>query len=68
MTSVDSEAMTDIEYDAATQVLRIRFHDGDWYGYSDVPAEIHAALLSADSHGRYFQEHVRDRYRFRKLS
>jgi hypothetical protein len=64
MAKVESEAMTDVEYNPASRTLRIRFTDGDWYSYFAVPASVHRALLAADSHGRYFQAHIRDRYRF----
>lgn len=66
MVRVDSEAMTDIDYDPDTRTLRIRFADGDWYSYSGVPAAVHRAFLDADSHGRFFQTHIRDQYRYRR--
>ena len=57
--------MTDVDYDPVTQTLRIRFADGDWYSYFDVPAAVHAALMAAESHGRFFQAHIRDQYPYR---
>jgi hypothetical protein len=66
MTHVDSTAMTDIAYDPATATLRIRFADGDWYRYSGVPAALHAAMIAADSHGRFFHDHIRDRFLYAK--
>jgi hypothetical protein len=66
MVRVESEAIREIDYDPATSTLRVRFADGAWYSYAGVPAPVHAAFLAADSHGRYFQRHIRDRYRYRK--
>jgi len=66
MVHVESEAIREIDYDPAASTLYIRFTDGDWYSYSRVPAAVHRAFLAADSHGRFFHDHIRDRYRFRK--
>lgn len=62
MVHLTSEAMIEATHDPVTATLRIRFADGDWYSYRAVPAEVFAALLAADSHGRYFHDHIRDRY------
>jgi hypothetical protein len=63
---VDSEAMREVEYDPGSRTLRIRFADGRWWRYFDVPPSIHAALIAAESHGRYFHEHIRDRFRYER--
>lgn len=63
MVAVTSEAIREVDYDPAARILFIRFQDGDWYRYFDVPAGVHRALMAAPSHGRYFQAHVRERYR-----
>ena len=66
MVRVDSEALAEVLYEPATCVLRIRFRSGDWYRYFGVPASVHAALMAAESHGRFFQEHIRGRYPYRR--
>lgn len=66
MVEVESEAIREIDYDPATSTLFVRFTDGDWYRYSGVPEAIRRAFFAAASHGRFFQEHLRDRYRYRK--
>ena len=66
MIQVVSEAIAEIRYDPARSTLFVRFVDGDWYSYSDVPAAVHAAFVAAESHGRFFQDHIRDRYRYRR--
>ena len=51
---VDSEAMREVEYNAGSRILHIRFADERWWRYFDVPAEVHAARIAAESHSRYF--------------
>ena len=64
MPLVTSEAVAQIEYDAAARTLFVRFTSGEWYAYFNVPAESHADFVAADSKGRFFQDHIRDRYAF----
>jgi len=66
MVAVASEAIREIDHDATTHVLFVRFTDGDWYSYFDVPLDVYRAFLAAESHGRFFHEHIRDRYDYRK--
>ena len=66
MVQVESEAIAEIGYDRARSILFVRFVDGDWYSYFDVPAAVHAAFVAAESHGGFFQDHIRDRYRYRR--
>ena len=63
---VDSEAIAEIDYDAPHAILFVRFIDGDWYSYFEVPPSVHAAFVSATSHGRFFQNNIRDHYRYRR--
>ena len=64
MPHVQSEAVAAIEYDAPSRTLFVRFTSGEWYGYSDVPQQVHDAFEAADSKGRFFQDHIRDRYAY----
>jgi hypothetical protein len=63
---VESEAITEIEYDSTRAVLFIRFVDGEWYTYFEVPSYVHGAFVAAESHGRFFQQNIRDRCRYRR--
>jgi len=67
MVPVDSEAMRRVGYDDLRHVLRIEFVDGDSYDYFDVPSPVHRALMLAESHGRYFASHIRDRYAYERV-
>ena len=42
----------------------VRFVEGDWYTYFDVPPNLYRAFVAAESHGRFFHEHILDRYRY----
>ena len=66
MVQVESKAIAEIQYDPQRAMLFVRFVDGDWYSYFDVPAAVHAAFVSAESHGRFFQENIRDKYDYRR--
>ncbi|WP_223177022.1 KTSC domain-containing protein [Sphingosinithalassobacter sp. CS137] len=66
MIAVDSEMMDAVDYDAARCRLGIRFISGGWYWYAGVPRDVFEALLAAPSHGRFFHDHIRDRYAFRR--
>jgi hypothetical protein len=68
MPIVNSDALLAIEYDDAQKVLRATFRgSGKTYDYLDVPPEAYAALMAAESRGAWFNEHIRDRYRFRRV-
>lgn len=63
MAYFDSSAMWRAEYDADERLLLIWFTDDDKpYSYGDVPEHIFEELCAADSQGRYFAKHIRDRY------
>jgi len=53
-------------YDPAWQRLDIAFVSGEAYSYFEVPAAIVEGLARARSRGRYFQDHIRGRFTFRR--
>ena len=66
MVHVDSEAIDEISYDANRSTLFVRFAHGGWYSYFMVPSELYEAFVAAESHGRFFHEHIRDRFPYRQ--
>lgn len=62
MIPVHSTAIDSIGYDAATRRMRIRFVEGNTYDFCGVPLQVFDGLRTAASPGRYYAEHVRDRY------
>lgn len=56
---VTSTNLQSVGYDDSSHILTIEFRNGSVYEYEDVPPEVHAELMNADSHGKYFQRHIR---------
>jgi hypothetical protein len=59
---VNSSNIRSIGYDARSETLEIEFHGGGVYQYRGVPATIHAALMTARSHGGFFHQHIKGRF------
>lgn len=62
-----SRAIESIGYNDEESVLEIEFRHGGVYRYFDVPEDVSRDLLTVSSRGRYFQEHVRGEYDYRRL-
>lgn len=60
-TQVDSNMIEAVAYEGTT--LHVRMKNGHKeYAYADVPEGVVHSLLSARSKGKFFNEHIRDRY------
>ena len=57
---VSSSNIAAVGYDLPTNTLGIRFTNGSEYEYLNVPASVHAGLMSAQSVGRYLNSHVKN--------
>jgi hypothetical protein len=66
MAQVESEVIDEVDYEAELSTLYVRFAHGGWYSYFAVPKRIYEDFLAADSHGRFFRDHIRDRFPYRK--
>ena len=55
------------DYSPQTRELTVEFVTGRRYVYLDVPEEAASAMHRAFAKGRYFNAHIRDRYRFREI-
>ena len=64
---VRSSNLASVGYSAFSATLEIEFHGGRIYEYFGVPESVHAGLMAAESHGKFFARHIRDRYRFRRV-
>lgn len=60
---VDSRLFTSAAYRDDVRQLYLRFRDGDIYRYFDCPAPVYREFLKAESKGRYFARHIRNRFR-----
>ena len=68
MAPVKSSNLKAVGYDAAARELHVEFANGGRYVHHDVPADVHAALMAAESKGSHFHQHVRGKFPHRKLN
>ena len=62
MAATASSAILRIWYEPNEESLFITFVGGKTYAYEGVPGPLCRSLLAAESHGRFFNAHIRDRY------
>jgi hypothetical protein len=60
--SLRSTLIDTVAYDSPTQVLTIKFRKGRTYRYGAVPRTVYTGLLTAASHGRYYNQWIKGRY------
>lgn len=55
-------------YDSHILTLEVEFQNGGLYSYSGVPTAVHNGLMSASSHGSYFDAYIKKAgYPFKRL-
>ncbi|WP_293788019.1 KTSC domain-containing protein [uncultured Pedobacter sp.] len=54
-------------YDEDTKTLKIIFVTDMVYLYKDVPEKVYKMLKASGSKGRYFNSHIKDNFKFRKI-
>jgi KTSC domain-containing protein len=64
---LESELLAAAAYAAPRRILYLRFHSGEVYRYFTFPAEQYQEFLNADSRGRYFLNHIRNRFPYERL-
>jgi hypothetical protein len=58
---VKSSLLKSVGYDPETKQLEVEFaKTGRLYAYQDVPADVHATVMGAESVGAAFLKHVRN--------
>ena len=62
-----STAIRHIEYDDTERKLYVTFVTGRRYVYHDVEEDVHEAFRASGSKGTFFNQNIRDRYRFDEL-
>ncbi|MEU9131980.1 KTSC domain-containing protein [Kitasatospora sp. NPDC048540] len=65
---LESSWISSAGYDAAVRELEVETLAGAVYRYLAVPPEEYAALLAAESHGRYLNLRIKPRYGYRRVS
>lgn len=61
-----SSVIKGLRYDEAARRLRVWFVAGTVYDYFGVPEPVARGFVTARSKGRFFAEHVRDRYDYER--
>jgi hypothetical protein len=64
---VISSTLTSTGYIVQSSILELEFVTGAVYRYYNVPVPVYTELLAAPSKGSFFNEFIKDRYRFRKI-
>ena len=68
MQPVDSSLLAAAGYDEHMAVLKLAFRNGANYCYIGVPAQTYQELLRAESKGKYFNAHIRNRFGCTKIT
>lgn len=63
---VDSSVLAALGYEETTSTLEVEFRSGRVYHYYAVPPSVYRALLSAPSHGRFFNNSIRGEYPYQR--
>lgn len=65
---VSSSNLSSVGYDSSTNTLEIEFNSGGIYQYYGVPELKYIGLMSASSHGQYFDRYIKKAgYSYRKV-
>jgi hypothetical protein len=65
---VDSSAIAAVGYDTGPQRLLVTFNSGRTYAYYGVSSQSYYDFTIANSKGRFFNQAVKGRYAYRRLS
>ena len=65
---LESKMFLSAAYDAEHQILYLRFRSQDVYRYFEFPDDRYQEFLNAESRGRYFLSHIRDRFRHERMA
>ena len=61
--NVRSSAIRKVGYESSTNTMYIDFEDSDpYYTYCGVPELVFQEFISANSVGRYYHDHIKDKY------
>ena len=66
-TVVESSLLASVDY-SSNQTLHLNFRSGSTYRYFDVPHAVVQELIAAESKGAYFNQHIRNRFPYHRLS
>lgn len=64
---LESSVFKATRYLEEKQLLDLEFHNGAIYRYFEFPPDQYRDFLAADSYGRYFNQHILDRFREERI-
>jgi len=64
---VKSSMIKEVAHSADTGTLYVRIKNDTLYSYSDVPVFMFKELLEAESKGKFFTEHIKKVFSFKRL-
>jgi hypothetical protein len=68
MPLLDSDALYSVDYDRRSAALTVTFKDNRrTYAYDRVPKHLYDELLAAESHGIYFNLHIKPYFPHREI-
>lgn len=68
MTKLVSSNLEGCEFFPESGVLTLEFKSGATYNYRNVPANVYHGLMAAESHGIFFHENIRDKFKYLRVS
>lgn len=60
---VTSKGLAAVGYSNRLHALEVEFRDGSVYRYLEVPRSLHRELLAAESKARFYNQHIRRKFR-----
>lgn len=63
---VKSANIASIGYDEDKEILEVEFQGGGVYQFAGVPQTEYQELMTAPSHGKYFAQHIKNHYEFKR--
>jgi Na+/citrate or Na+/malate symporter len=63
-----STVIADMNYNAGSSILRIRFVSGLIYEYQKVPEKIFRAMQRAGSKGNFLNRYIKGNYDYKKIN
>lgn len=62
-----SSVIAHFSYTPLTSILKITFVSGKVYNYEQVPPEVYEKLKSSDSKGKYFNQFIKNKFKFNMM-
>lgn len=62
-----STLLASATYDVTRSMLELEFRNGSLYQYTAVPEVVYRELMAAESHGAYFNRHIRNRFNHKRI-